>query len=250
MAAAGVKLPLRARTLTTSSGFTISAETMEAPPAAMERCSRDSGAGSAPCCAAMPAWRAGRDYRSLQVPKQCSGQARGRASRGPPSESEQAGCRPLIGEAASHCRCSLCTQFKGRKCHAAPPHSRVDSASPAPFRAPHSAAALAHAPGGCQDAVRPDRECRGAAPPALPSGPPPSRPPPAAPQTGKFVPEKSNIWRDCVDGFYDWVKEHIEEVGSQKAAAAQSGSAAVPHHLRSPFALTATDPWPLRRALP
>ncbi|KAI7844845.1 hypothetical protein COHA_001499 [Chlorella ohadii] len=29
--------------------------------------------------------------------------------------------------------------------------------------------------------------------------------------TGKFVPEKSNIWRDCVDGFYDWVKEHIEE---------------------------------------
>lgn len=44
----------------------------------------------------------------------------------------------------------------------------------------------------------------------------PSRPPPALPQTGKFVPEKSNIWRDCVDGFYDWVKEHIEEVGSQK----------------------------------
>jgi hypothetical protein len=31
-------------------------------------------------------------------------------------------------------------------------------------------------------------------------------------QTGKFVPEKSNIWRDCVDGYYDWVKEHIMEV--------------------------------------
>ncbi|KAL4451860.1 hypothetical protein ABPG75_007522 [Micractinium tetrahymenae] len=29
--------------------------------------------------------------------------------------------------------------------------------------------------------------------------------------TGKFVPEKSNIWRDCVDGYYDWVKEHVEE---------------------------------------
>lgn len=26
-----------------------------------------------------------------------------------------------------------------------------------------------------------------------------------------FVPEKSNIWRDCVDGMYDWVKEHIME---------------------------------------
>jgi hypothetical protein len=31
------------------------------------------------------------------------------------------------------------------------------------------------------------------------------------PQTGKFVPEKTNIWRDCVDGYYDWVKEHIAE---------------------------------------
>ena len=30
------------------------------------------------------------------------------------------------------------------------------------------------------------------------------------------MPEKSNIWRDCVDGYYDWVKEHIEEVGGQK----------------------------------
>ncbi|KAG2500158.1 hypothetical protein HYH03_001740 [Edaphochlamys debaryana] len=29
--------------------------------------------------------------------------------------------------------------------------------------------------------------------------------------TGKFVPEKSNIWRDCVDGYYDWVKEHVLE---------------------------------------
>lgn len=26
------------------------------------------------------------------------------------------------------------------------------------------------------------------------------------------MPEKSNIWRDCVDGYYDWVKEHIMEV--------------------------------------
>lgn len=31
-------------------------------------------------------------------------------------------------------------------------------------------------------------------------------------QSGKFIPEKSNIWRDCVDGYYDWVKEHIQEV--------------------------------------
>lgn len=31
-------------------------------------------------------------------------------------------------------------------------------------------------------------------------------------QNGTFVPEKSNIWRDCVDGMYDWVKEHILEV--------------------------------------
>jgi ankyrin repeat protein len=29
--------------------------------------------------------------------------------------------------------------------------------------------------------------------------------------TGRFIPEKSNIWRDCVDGYYDWVKEHIAE---------------------------------------
>ena len=28
------------------------------------------------------------------------------------------------------------------------------------------------------------------------------------------MPEKSNIWRDCVDGYLDWVKEHIEEVRS------------------------------------
>ena len=35
--------------------------------------------------------------------------------------------------------------------------------------------------------------------------------------TGKFIPEKSNIWRDCVDGFYDWVKEHILEVNSHGA---------------------------------
>jgi len=30
-------------------------------------------------------------------------------------------------------------------------------------------------------------------------------------QSGKFIPEKSNIWRDCVDGYYDWVKEHIAD---------------------------------------
>merc|ERR1711933_558047 len=29
--------------------------------------------------------------------------------------------------------------------------------------------------------------------------------------SGKFITEKSNIWRDCVDGYYDWVKEHIAE---------------------------------------
>lgn len=29
------------------------------------------------------------------------------------------------------------------------------------------------------------------------------------------MPEKSNIWRDCVDGYYDWVKEHLEEVGGR-----------------------------------
>jgi len=30
-------------------------------------------------------------------------------------------------------------------------------------------------------------------------------------QTGRFIPDKSNIWRDCVDGYFDWVKEHINE---------------------------------------
>lgn len=29
------------------------------------------------------------------------------------------------------------------------------------------------------------------------------------------MPEKSNIWRDCVDGYYDWVKEHIAEVSTR-----------------------------------
>ncbi|KAI8466436.1 MAG: ankyrin repeat-containing domain protein [Monoraphidium minutum] len=29
--------------------------------------------------------------------------------------------------------------------------------------------------------------------------------------TGSFIPEKSNIWRDCCDGMYDWVKEHVLE---------------------------------------
>ena len=27
----------------------------------------------------------------------------------------------------------------------------------------------------------------------------------------RIIPEKSNIWRDCVDGYYDWVREHIAE---------------------------------------
>ena len=36
-------------------------------------------------------------------------------------------------------------------------------------------------------------------------------------QTGKFIPEKSNIWRDCVDGYLDWVKEHILEVRHQSS---------------------------------
>ena len=31
------------------------------------------------------------------------------------------------------------------------------------------------------------------------------------PQTGVFIPEKSNIWRDCCDGMLDWVKEHVYE---------------------------------------
>ncbi|KAL3138921.1 hypothetical protein ABBQ32_005738 [Trebouxia sp. C0010 RCD-2024] len=29
--------------------------------------------------------------------------------------------------------------------------------------------------------------------------------------SGQFIPEKSNIWRDCVDGHYDWVQEHVLE---------------------------------------
>jgi hypothetical protein len=44
----------------------------------------------------------------------------------------------------------------------------------------------------------------------------------AVPQNGKFVPEKSNIWRDCVDGYYDWVKEHLEEVGSHSGSSGHS----------------------------
>lgn len=35
-------------------------------------------------------------------------------------------------------------------------------------------------------------------------------------QTGAFIPEKSNVWRDCCDGMLDWVKEHVEEVGGVK----------------------------------
>jgi ankyrin repeat protein len=29
--------------------------------------------------------------------------------------------------------------------------------------------------------------------------------------SGRYVPEKTNIWRDCVDGYVDWVKEHVAE---------------------------------------
>ena len=39
----------------------------------------------------------------------------------------------------------------------------------------------------------------------------PAPSPSPSPQTGRFIPEKSNIWRDCVDGYHDWVKEHIAE---------------------------------------
>jgi len=38
------------------------------------------------------------------------------------------------------------------------------------------------------------------------------------------VPEKSNIWRDCVDGMYDWVKEHIAEARRRRASASQRRS--------------------------
>ena len=31
------------------------------------------------------------------------------------------------------------------------------------------------------------------------------------PQTGAFIPEKSNVWRDACDGYIDWVKEHVLE---------------------------------------
>lgn len=29
--------------------------------------------------------------------------------------------------------------------------------------------------------------------------------------TGKFIPEKSNVWRDACDGYLDWVREHVED---------------------------------------
>ena len=50
-------------------------------------------------------------------------------------------------------------------------------------------------------------------------------------QTGVFVPEKSNIWRDCVDGMYDWVQEHIEEVCWRGSAAAAVPQRAALHSL-------------------
>lgn len=60
-------------------------------------------------------------------------------------------------------------------------------------------------------------------------------------QTGKFVAEKSNIWRDCVDGHYDWVKQDIVEVRSrmeQQGYAFRSGVA---------WSLHVTHSIPLRR---
>lgn len=63
-----------------------------------------------------------------------------------------------------------------------------------------------------QHAVRPDRELLvvWATVPSIPLPQYPSSP--LSLQTGKFIPEKSNIWRDCCDGMYDWVKEHILKV--------------------------------------
>ena len=51
--------------------------------------------------------------------------------------------------------------------------------------------------------------------PPTPRSTSPARRPRA--QTGRFIPEKCNIWRDCVDGHYDWVKEHIAEARSRTA---------------------------------
>jgi hypothetical protein len=44
------------------------------------------------------------------------------------------------------------------------------------------------------------------------------------------VPEKSNIWRDCVDGMYDWVKEHIAEARSRARALCVSPAHALTRH--------------------
>jgi hypothetical protein len=42
------------------------------------------------------------------------------------------------------------------------------------------------------------------------------------------VPEKSNIWRDCVDGMYDWVKEHIAEARARAAAGERESARRAP----------------------
>lgn len=44
------------------------------------------------------------------------------------------------------------------------------------------------------------------------------------------MPEKSNIWRDCVDGYHDWVKEHIEEVGRPAMRALRAAPPPVPRY--------------------
>ena len=33
--------------------------------------------------------------------------------------------------------------------------------------------------------------------------------------TGRFIPEKTNIWRDCVDGYLDWVKVGLPAVSAE-----------------------------------
>ena len=42
-------------------------------------------------------------------------------------------------------------------------------------------------------------------------------------QNGQFIPDKSNIWRDCCDGYYDWVRST-----STRCAAARRITATIP----------------------
>lgn len=127
-------------------------------------------------------------------------------------------------------------------------HSRVDLLSPSPLvllrpPQPHSQPEQrANMPFDLIVSVRAPRLPRfrpAAGPSRLP------RAPPCPSQTGKFVPEKSNIWRDCVDGFYDWVKEHIEEVGSQKAAGGRQAARQPAFHM---LTLHRASPMPAGRA--